>query len=220
MNEAEDEPDEPRQSELGRIEAFSDGVIAIVITIMVLELKVPERLGLGGLMEQYPVFLAYVLSFTYVAIYWVNHHRLFTHALRVTNGLLWSNIALLFALSLQPFSSAYLGEHHFARFAVTFYLAMLALPAFAYSAMQAVIERQSGHRRACRLYLAATRRKGHVSSVIYLAGVAVSLVSTPAALAAAIIVAILWIAPYTPLDRLFISRTVSEKGAFEGDKVN
>lgn len=201
-----DDEDIPRQSELGRVESFSDGVIAIIITIMVLELKVPERADMVGLFGLWPVFLAYLLSFIYVAIYWVNHHRLFTHARRITNGLLWSNMALLFALSLIPFATAYLGEHHFMPLAVTFYLATLAVPAVAYSAMQSSIERQSGHREACRLYLIATRRKGHVSTAIYLLGIAISLVSSAIALACAVLVAILWIFPETPIDRIFGAR--------------
>jgi uncharacterized membrane protein len=205
--------DVARQGELSRVEAFSDGVIAIVITIMVLELKVPEQIGMAALLRQGPIFLAYLLSFIYVAIYWVNHHRLFTHALRVTNGLLWSNMALLFALSLTPFATAYLGEHHFAPFAATLYLATLALPSFAYLAMQASIERQSGQRPACRSYLAATRRKGYVSTVLYLAGLGASLASPALALGVAIVVALLWILPDSPIDRLFGHGT-------SGDKVN
>ena len=97
------------------MEASSDGVIAIIVTIMVLELHPPVAEGMDRLWTLWPVFLAYVLSYAYVAIYWVNHHRLFGHARHVTNALLWSNILLLFALSLVPFSTSYLGEHHFSR---------------------------------------------------------------------------------------------------------
>jgi uncharacterized membrane protein len=199
----QEEADEPRQSELNRVEAFSDGVIAIIVTIMVLELKVPHEASLHGLLTLQPIFLAYALSFTYVAIYWVNHHRLFTHARRVTNGLLWSNMALLFTLSLIPFATAFLGEHHFESFSARLYLATLVLPALTYTIMQGRIELQSGHRKACQGYLAATRRKGYVSTVIYLASFALSFVHSQIALIGAVIVAILWIVPQTPLDRLF-----------------
>jgi uncharacterized membrane protein len=198
-----DDKDEPRQSDLNRVEAFSDGVIAIIITIMVLELKVPEADGLAGLLRLWPVFLAYLLSFINVAIYWANHHRLFTYAWRVSNGLLWSNMALLFGLSLVPFATAYVGEHHFSAFATTLYLALLALPSFAYLAMQICIERQSGQRAACRAYLAATRRKGYVSTALYLAGFAISPFSPGMALVPAMVVAALWLLPDTPIDRLF-----------------
>src|SRR6188768_983958 len=92
-----------------RVEAYSDAVIAIIVTIMVLEMHAPEEHGWAALLHLWPVFTAYVLSFAYVSIYWVNHHRLFHHATRITNGLLWSNIVLMFTLSLVPFATAYLG---------------------------------------------------------------------------------------------------------------
>src|SRR3546814_7533266 len=98
---------------VGRVEAFSDGVVAIIITIMVLELHPPVAPEFGRLWPLWPVFLAYVLSYAYVALYWVNHHRLFRHAHCVTNALVLSNMALLLTLSLVPFSTSYLGAHHF-----------------------------------------------------------------------------------------------------------
>ena len=100
----EDEPE--GRAGVGRIEAFSDGVIAIIITIMVLELHAPVSERMDQLWSLWPVFLAYILSYAYVAIYWVNHHRMFAHATRVSNGLLWSNMLLLFTLSLIPFSTS------------------------------------------------------------------------------------------------------------------
>lgn len=195
--------DAPRQSELGRVEAFSDGVIAIIVTIMVLELHVPEHPGLAGLIELWPIFLAYVLSFTYVAIYWVNHHRLFTHARRVSNSLLWSNMALLFTLSLIPFVTAYLGEHGFGHFAILLYILGLALPALTYATMEAVIERQARQANALSSYLFATRRKSYVSAAIYGLGIAASFLNAGLALASAVLVAIFWILPDTPVDRMF-----------------
>src|SRR5436309_3335576 len=104
------EEQEAEGTGLGRVEAFSDGVIAIIITIMVLELKVPVEDGLGHILSMWHLFLAYALSYLYVGLYWGNHHRLLGHARRVTNGLIWSNLALLFGLSLVPFGTAYLGE--------------------------------------------------------------------------------------------------------------
>jgi len=205
----EDASSEPRATELGRVEAFSDGVIAIIITIMVLELKVPEHVGFAALFELWPIFSAYVLSFAYVAIYWVNHHRLFTLARRASNGLLWSNMALLFALSLTPFAAAYLGEHHFEPFSVGVYLFALCLPAFAYLVMQLVIERQGRPTPQAARYLAATRRKGIVSCGIYAVGVALSLLAPSLALLAATIVALLWMLPDTPVDKLFGIETLN-----------
>jgi uncharacterized membrane protein len=132
---------------VGRVEAFSDGVVAIIVTIMVLELHPPVAEGMDHLWSLWPVFLAYALSYAYVAIYWVNHHRLFAHATRVTNGLVWSNMLLLFALSLVPFSTSYLGEHHFSREATWLYLVTMLLPAVAYTWLQSVI-RETGRGRA------------------------------------------------------------------------
>jgi len=147
---------------IGRVEAFSDGVLAIIVTIMVLELKAPEEHGIAHILQLWPTFLAYVLSYAYVAIYWINHHRLFSHARVVSNGLLWSNMALLFSLSLVPFATAYLGEHHFTRDATLIYLLSLLLPGLAYDWLHRVIRTLGGHgiaraRRPCCSMPAASR---------------------------------------------------------------
>ena len=117
----------------GRLEAFSDGVLAIVITIMVLELKVPHSPSLAALAETYPVFLSYVLSFVYIGIYWNNHHHLFGAIRRVTGGLMWANLHLLFWLSLVPFSTAWMGENGFARTPSVIYGMNLFAAALAFS---------------------------------------------------------------------------------------
>ncbi|MHA6721017.1 TMEM175 family protein [Sphingomonas sp. RS6] len=186
-----------------RVEAFSDGVIAIIITIMVLELHAPEVPGLGALWAQWPVFLAYALSYAYVAIYWVNHHRLFQFATRVTNGLLWANIALLFALSLVPFATAYLGGQHFSRAATILYMAVLLLPAFAYGALQRIIRRTSATSEVARAYHRRTLRKGTVATLLYAAGIPLALLSPPLGLGCAAVVALLWCLADSPFDRLF-----------------
>jgi uncharacterized membrane protein len=191
---------------VARVEAFSDGVIAIVITIMVLELKAPVEEGLGALVRLWPVFLAYVLSYAYVAIYWVNHHKLFSHAHRVTNGLLWSNIALLFALSLVPFSKTYLGEHHFRRDATLIYLATMLLPALCYGVLQNVIMNSERCTPSARRYLLATRRKGWAANAVYLAGMPLSFISPWLGIGCAALVALFWCLPSSRLDRLFLPK--------------
>lgn len=187
-----------------RVEAFSDGVIAIIVTIMVLELKAPEDPAISALWRIWPTFLAYILSYAYVAIYWVNHHRLFGHVRGVSNGLLWANIALLLSLSLVPFSTAYLGEHHFARDATLLYLATLLLPSLTYAVLQRTIRRAGVEGREAATYHRATTRKGVAATVIYLGGIALTFVSPWLGIVAAGLVAVLWMLPWSPLDRLFL----------------
>jgi len=191
------------QPGVSRVEAFSDGVIAIIITIMVLELKAPEEPGFGHLWALWPTFVAYILSFAYVGIYWVNHHRLFSHARRVTNGLVWFNLLLLFALSLIPFSTAYLGGQHFSRDATLVYLASMLLPALGYTPLQHVIRLSGAKSEVSQTYHRQTMRKGAVAVVIYIAGVPLSFVSPWLGIACAAIVAILWFLPKSPIDDLF-----------------
>jgi uncharacterized membrane protein len=190
--------------EVGRIEAFSDGVVAIIITIMVLELHPPLAGGFDRLWTLWPVFLAYLLSYAYVAIYWVNHHRLFSHARTVSNALIWANMLLLFALSLVPFSTSYLGAHHFSREATILYLATMLLPAFAYTWLQAVIRRTGLQSEAADLYHRATSRKGLFATLVYAAGIPLALVSPWFGIAAAALVAAFWVLPVGPVDRLFV----------------
>jgi len=188
---------------VGRVEAFSDGVIAIIVTIMVLELRPPVAEGIVKLWSLWPVFLAYVLSYAYVAIYWVNHHRLFSHATRVTNGLVWANMLLLFALSLVPFSTSYLGEHHFSREAAWVYLATMLLPALAYVWLQSVIRRTGKQGADAQAYHTATTRKGAAATLIYLTGLPLTFVSPWLGIGCAVIVAILWFLPHSRIDSLF-----------------
>jgi uncharacterized membrane protein len=199
---SEDQIDEGKPG-VGRVEAFSDGVIAIIITIMVLELKAPERPGLEEFWRLWPVFLAYVLSFAYVGIYWVNHHRLFSHAKVVTNALVWLNLGLLFALSLIPFTAAYLGEQHFSRDGTIVYMISMLFPAVFYVPLQAVVQRSGVRGRAAEAYHRQASRKGIVAVLIYAAGLALTFVSPWMGIASAAIVAILWFLPNSPLDGLF-----------------
>jgi uncharacterized membrane protein len=193
------------QPGVGRVEAFSDGVIAIIITIMVLELKAPEEPGLQHLWVLWPTFLAYILSFVYVGIYWVNHHRLFSHARCVTNGLVWYNLALLFALSLIPFTTAYLGGQHFSRDATLVYLASMLLPGIVYVPLQTIIRSTGTQDAEALTYHRQATRKGVAAVVIYLLGVPLSFISPWLGIGAAAIVAILWFLPRSPIDDWFDS---------------
>jgi uncharacterized membrane protein len=186
-----------------RLNAFTDGVVAIIITIMVLELKAPEEPGLAHLWRLWPTFLSYALSFAYVGIYWVNHHRLLSHARRVTNGLVWFNLLLLFALSLVPFSTAYLGGQHFSRDATLVYLVSMLLPAIAYVPFQQIIRKTGSQDAAAQRYHRQTMRKGMVAALIYLAGMPLAFVEPWLGIACAGLVALLWYLPKSPDDRLF-----------------
>ncbi|MBN8848799.1 MULTISPECIES: TMEM175 family protein [unclassified Sphingomonas] len=191
---------------VGRVEAFSDGVIAIIITIMVLELKVPVEDGIGHILSMWHLFLAYVLSYVYVGLYWGNHHRLLGHARHVSNGLIWANLALLFGLSLVPFGTAYLGEHEFSRTATQVYLVTLILPSLGYVWLQKVIARTGAQHERARDYHVQTTRKGYFAMAVYAAGLALTFVSPWLGIACAALVALFWIVPQTPLDRLFAPR--------------
>jgi uncharacterized membrane protein len=195
--------DAPARPEVGRVEAFSDGVIAIIVTIMVLELHPPEDAGWDKLWHLWPTFLAYVLSYAYVALYWANHHRLFSHATRVTNGLIWSNMLLLFTLSLVPFATAYLGDQHFSRAAMWVYLGVLLLSSLAWPWLQAAIRTHGRRNEAARLYHRRTTRKGWFATAVYLFGMALTFVSLWLGAAAAALVAIFWFLPTSRIDKLF-----------------
>lgn len=188
---------------VGRVEAFSDGVIAIIITIMVLELKAPEEPGVEHLWRLWPTFVAYALSFAYVGIYWVNHHRMFSHARHVSNALVWFNLLLLFALSLIPFSTAYLGTQHFSRDATLVYLASMLFPGLAYVPLQKVITATGSQNADAQTYHRQTTRKGIVAVTIYLLGMPLSFVSPWLGIGCALLVAILWFLPKSPIDAIF-----------------
>lgn len=195
--------DRDGQPEIGRVEAFSGGVVAIIITIMVLELHAPEEPGWDHLLRLWPVGVAYVISVAYVGVYWVNHHRLFSHAARVSNALVWLNLGLLFALSLIPFTTAYLGEQHFSRDATLVYMASMLFPTVFYVPLQQVIRRTGMQGPAAATYHQHTSRKGVFAVLIYIAGLALTFVSPSAGIASAILVAILWFLPDSPFDALF-----------------
>ena len=191
---------------VARTEAFSDGVIAIIITIMVLELKVPAASNLAALFHLWPVMFGYVVSYFYIAVYWVNHHRLFSHARVVTPGLLWSNILLLFCLSILPFATAYLGEHLGTQLAALVYLCNLTLPAVPYFWLQRIISRTGNQNAAARRYYRATSRKGLLALAIYLFATALALYAPYTGVTLGGMVAALWVLPWGPFDRLLLGR--------------
>lgn len=199
-----DEEPVERQQGVNRVEAFSDGVIAIIITIMVLELNVPKDKGLAALWQIWPVFLAYILSYAYVAIYWINHHRLFGLARRVTGGLLWANNGLLFTLSMVPFSTAYLGEHHFERDGTILYLLTLLLPALAYLHLQKQISITGAHTLEARHYHHATMRKTMAAVAVYSCGIGLSFLTPWLGVAAAALVGVFWMLPWSMFDKVFL----------------
>src|SRR5918992_5153498 len=184
----------------GRLEAFSDGVLAIIITIMVLELKVPHGAGLADLRPLVPVFLSYVLSFIYVGIYWNNHHHLL-HAVRHVNGrILWANLHLLFWLSLTPFVTGWMGENHFAAWPVALYGVVLLFAAIAYFILTRVLI--SYHGRDSPLAKALGKDfKGKVSVVFYAAAIPLSFVNSWLACALYVLVAVMWLIPDRRIER-------------------
>lgn len=186
-----------------RLEAFSDGVIAIIITIMVLELKVPHAADLTALQPLIPVFLSYVLSFIYVGIYWNNHHHLL-HAVRHINGhVLWANLHLLFWLSLIPFVTAWMGENHFAPLPVALYGIVLLLAAIAYFILTRVLI--TYHGKDSPLAIALGRDvKGKISMVFYALAVASSFINSWFACALYVLVAIMWLIPDRRIEKTLI----------------
>ena len=187
--------------EKDRLLAFSDGVIAIIITIMVLELKVPHEPTLAALAAVWPVFLSYVLSFVYVAIYWNNHHHFLHLVRRVDGAMLWANMHLLFWLSLIPFATAWMGENHFAPVPTAIYGAALLMPGLAWQGLQLAIIRTHG--RDAGLAAAIGRDiKGKLSLVLYAAGIALAFVDTRLAGATYVLVALCWLIPDRRIERV------------------
>jgi uncharacterized membrane protein len=183
-----------------RLEAFSDGVIAIIITIMVLEMKVPHGTDWSALQPLLPVFGSYVLSFVYVGIYWNNHHHLFQAVKHVRGSVLWANLHLLFWLSLFPFVTGWMGENHFAALPVAVYGGVLALAAVAYYILVRTL--LSGHGPDSTLAQAiGSDFKGKISLVIYLCGIPVSAFLPWLAVGLYSIVAILWLVPDRRIER-------------------
>ncbi len=188
----------------GRLEAFSDGVIAIIITIMVLEIKVPHQADLAALRPLLPVFLSYVLSFVFVGLYWNNHHHLFQAVRHVNGRVLWANLHLLFWLSLIPFVTGWMGENHFGSLQVALYGVVLLLAAIAYFILTRIL--LSLHGRDSTLGTAVRSDfKERISVVFYAVAIPLAFVNAGLACFIYVLVASLWLIPDRRIEKTLIS---------------
>jgi uncharacterized membrane protein len=195
--------------EKNRLEAFSDGVIAIIITIMVLELKIPAGPAFADLRPRLPVFLSYVLSYIYVGIYWNNHHHMLHSTRHVSGGILWANLHLLFWLSLFPFMTGWVGQNPRAPMPVAVYGCVLLMAALAYYILQRAIISQQGEKS---LLAAAVGRdiKGKISPLCYLAAIPLAFVSQWISQGLFVFVAVLWLIPDRRIERVLAQRKNGE----------
>ncbi|MCD6065907.1 MAG: hypothetical protein K0S33_733 [Bacteroidetes bacterium] len=186
----------------GRLEAFSDGVLAIIITIMILEIKVPHGHELKDLLPLIPVFLSYVLSFIYIGIYWNNHHHMMHTVKKVTGGILWANLHLLFWLSLIPFATGWMGENHFTPMPMALYGIILLMSAIAYYILQQQIIKTHG---ADSILSKAIGKdlKGKMSPLIYITAICTCWVSVWIAAIAYIFAAFIWLIPDKRIEIIF-----------------
>ena len=184
----------------GRLEAFSDGVIAIIITIMVLEIKVPQGGSLESLKPLFPVFLSYILSFVNVGIYWNNHHHMLHAANHVDGKVLWANLHLLFWLSLIPFGTAWMGENHFTAWPVAVYSSILFMCGLAYYILAQMLVRLHGKNSTLALALGRDK-KGIISLVFYFIGIPVSFYNSWISLALVATVAAIWFIPDSRIEK-------------------
>jgi uncharacterized membrane protein len=194
-----------------RLEAFSDGVLAIIITIMVLELKVPHGDDLAALRPLIPVFLSYLLSFVYIGIYWNNHHHMLHATQRVSGAVLWANLHLLFWLSLVPFATGWMGENHFAPAPTGVYGIPLLMAAVAYWLLQKTIMAAQG-RESLLAVAVGSDRKGKLSIILYLIAIPSAFLHQWIAGAIYVFVALMWLVPDRRIERLLASSKDSHHG--------
>jgi uncharacterized membrane protein len=187
-----------------RLEAFSDGVIAILITIMVLELKVPHGDSLETLAPLWPVFLSYALSFVYLGIYWNNHHHMLHTVHTVTGGILWANLHLLFWLSLVPFVTGWLGENHFTATPSAVYGVVMLMAAIAYWILQSRIIVSQGPHSLLKKAVGGDW-KGNISPILYALAIGLAYVWNWAAMAVYVLVALIWLVPDRRIERVLQS---------------
>ena len=188
-----------------RLEAFSDGVIAIIITIMVLELKVPHESGITALAPLIPVFLSYVLTFVYVGIYWNNHHHMLHVCKKVTGSILWANLHLLFWLSLFPFATGWMGENHFAAAPSAFYGVVLLMAAVAYWILQQLIIASQGHDSILKRAVGSDW-KGKLSPLIYAIAIASAFWSQWISQGLYVLVALIWLVPDRRIENILAGK--------------
>ena len=187
--------------EKNRLEAFSDGVFAIIITIMVLELKVPNQNGWTALKPLLPIFLSYVLSFIYLGIYWNNHHHMLHTIKRVSGGILWANLHLLFWLSLFPFTIGWMGENHFASIPAAVYGIVLLMAAIAYYVLQRVIIAGQG-RESLLARAIGNDWKGKLSPLLYFIAIPLAFLSSWISSGIYTFVALIWLIPDRRIERV------------------
>lgn len=183
-----------------RLEAFSDGVLAIIITIMVLELKPPEETDFNSLLAKAPIFISYVFSFIYVGIYWNNHHHLFQITEKVNGKILWANLHLLFWLSLVPFTTAWIGENYMNGMPVMAYGVVLLFCAIAYFILQASIIKLHGDEFELKKVIGSDK-KGKISIALYILGIASTLIYPWLGLVIYGIVAVMWLVPDSRIEK-------------------
>jgi uncharacterized membrane protein len=189
----------------GRLEAFSDGVLAIIITIMVLEMKVPHDAAIQELWKIAPVFMSYVLSFIYIGIYWNNHHHLMHATQKISGAAMWANSHLLFWLSLMPFASGWMGENHFAKWPVVVYGVVLIMNSIAYYILVRCLLKANGKDSTLAKALGSDV-KGKISTAIYAVGIAIAFFNTWISLALYAIVAIIWLVPDKRIENTLIEK--------------
>ncbi|PRZ19802.1 TMEM175 family protein [Flavobacterium granuli] len=188
-----------------RLEAFSDGVLAIIITIMILEIKVPQGEDFIDLFPLFPKFISYVLSFIYVGIYWNNHHHLLQGLTKVNGKILWANLHLLFWLSLIPVSTGWLGEHYFAKAPVTLYGIILFMSAIAFLILQNVILSSEG-KKSLLAKAVGNDSKGRISQSLYLIAIVVSFFNEWISILIYFVVAIIWLIPDTRIEKILLEK--------------
>jgi uncharacterized membrane protein len=189
--------------EKNRMEAFSDGVLAIIITIMVLEMKVPQGTNLAALKPVLPVFLSYVLSFAYVGIYWNNHHHMLHATRHVSGRVLWANLHLLFWLSLFPFATGWMGENHLDALPTAVYGCILLMAAIAYWILQGAIIAQQGLNSVLATAVGSDR-KGKISMVLYASAIPLAFVSPWISNGIFVLVALIWFIPDRRIERVVV----------------
>jgi len=196
--------------ETNRLEAFSDGVIAVIITVLVLEMKVPHGPDLPALAPLLPVFLSYVLSFVYIGIYWNNHHHMFQLADTLDGTVLWTNLHLLFWLSLLPFTTGWMGENHFERWPTVLYGANLLACAIAFTILQTSIIRHDG-KQGLLAKAVASDFKGKVSPAIYVAGIACAwFLPAWTGMVFFVVAALVWFVPDRRMERAIRARDAGQ----------
>jgi uncharacterized membrane protein len=199
-----------------RLEAFSDGVIAIIITIMVLELRVPHGTTLESLRPLLPVFLSYVLSFVYLGIYWNNHHHMLHVTREISGAILWANLHLLFWLSLVPFVTGWMGENHFAPVPTSLYGVVLLMSAIAYTILQRTIVAREANRWILASALGSDT-KGKVSPILYAIAIPTALVQPWIAGSLYVAVALMWLVPDRRIERVVQHPDVVDHDRVEGE---